>query len=189
MGIIDPLDIRSCYAESKRMGETLCMDYYTQYGVPCKIVRISHTFGPTMDIESDKRVFAEFVNSAVAGNDIVIRSDGKTERPFCYITDCIIAIIYVMFNGKKGEAYNINRMDSFYSIEEIAQMIVELLGRKINYKFEIREKSKDYIESINNIAHPSNKKLVDLGWIPRTEIKEGFRRTIDFFQTTNMEGE
>lgn len=189
MGILDPLDIRSCYAEGKRMGETFCMDYYTQYGVPCKIVRISHTFGPTMNIQSDKRVFAEFVSNAVAGNDIVIRSDGKAERPFCYITDCIMAIICVLFKGEKGKAYNVNRMDSFYSIKEIAEMIVDIQERKINYRFEMREKAKDYIESINNVAHPSNKKLVELGWVPKIEIKEGFRRTIEFFQTADNEGE
>lgn len=79
---IDPLSPRACYAESKRLGETLCRAYYDQYEVPVKIVRIAHTYGPGISLD-DGRSFADFIGAVVHGTDIVMNSDGSARRPFC----------------------------------------------------------------------------------------------------------
>ena len=85
LGTIDPLDIRSCYSESKRMGETLCKSYYEQYQIPVTCLRIFHTYGPTLDYHHDQRVFSEFVKSVIENNQIVMKSTGEAKRAFCYV--------------------------------------------------------------------------------------------------------
>lgn len=178
MGIVDPLDIRSCYAESKRMAENWCKCFYVQYDVPCKIARISHTFGPTMDIQNDRRVFSEFVKNAIEGDNIIIKGDGNAMRPFCYISDCIRGIIYVTLLGKNGEAYNVNRTDTVYSIREVADIVSKVTDYRSTVMFEKRIKDNTYVESINNLAYPCNEKILNLGWKPLVSIEEGFEKTI-----------
>ena len=94
-GYIDVLNVRSCYAESKRMGENLCVAYHQQYNVPTKIVRIFHTFGPSMTM-NDGRVFGDFCKNIVKGEDIVMNSDGSAVRLFCYVSDAIVAYLKVL---------------------------------------------------------------------------------------------
>lgn len=88
-GAMDTLDIHNCYSESKRMAETMCKAWFQEKGVPTKIVRIWHTYAPTMNVESDPRVFASFVKDIVNGKDIIMKSDGSVKRSFCYISDAI----------------------------------------------------------------------------------------------------
>ena len=83
-GFIDPTDVRSCYGESKRMGETMCISYFHQFNIPSKIVRPFHTYGPGMQLD-DGRVFADFVSDIVNGKDIVMKSDGSAIRAFCIL--------------------------------------------------------------------------------------------------------
>lgn len=91
-GAIDPLDVRSCYAESKRVGETLCAAYARQFGVPAKVVRPSHTYGPGVFL-NDGRVFASFVSDVLNDKNIVLKSDGKANRCFLYLSDAFAVIL------------------------------------------------------------------------------------------------
>lgn len=84
-GAMNTLDFHNCYSESKRMAETMCKAFQVQYKVPTKVVRISYTYAPTMDIENDARVFASFVKNIVNRQDIVMKSSGAGKRSFCYI--------------------------------------------------------------------------------------------------------
>ncbi len=86
-GYLDPTDLRSCYGESKRMGENMCKCWNYQYNVPTMVVRPEHTYGPTMDLENDKRVFSEFVSDVINNRNIVVKSDGTAVRTFTYISD------------------------------------------------------------------------------------------------------
>ena len=92
-GPLDPLSARSCYAEGKRGGETLCVCWHAQFGVPAKVVRLSHTYGPGMEL-NDGRVFADFVADLVSRRDICLKSDGRARRPFCYLADATVAFPY-----------------------------------------------------------------------------------------------
>ena len=181
-GFLDPMDIRSCYAESKRMGESLCKSYFAQYGVPAVVARIFHTYGPTMNINGDKRVFAEFVGDVVNSRDIVIKNDGLSKRPFCYIADATTAFMRILVGGQSGEAYNVSNNRGIVSVNDLANVLISLFPeRRLGIRYEARRECDDYIESANLKTGNSLvdvSKLEELGWGPRVSLEEGFRRTI-----------
>ena len=183
LGEMDPLNIQSCYGESKRMGETMCKAYKVQYGVPTKIARICHTYGPTMDFENDPRVFAAFVKNIIHGEDIIMKSDGSSKRAFCYIVDALTAIFTILLKGIDGEAYNVCNTSQFYSIKEFAQILVPLrTDKQINVIVHKREATENYTESpVQNEFPSSDCKLRELGWNPSCSVEEGFRRVIRAF--------
>ena len=186
-GPSDPLDIRYCYGEGKRMGECFCKCFERQYEVPVKIVRLGHTYGPTMDLKNDKRVFAEFVSNIVANEDIVIKSDGSPMRAFCYIADAIAGFFKVLLDGKNGEAYNIANKNGLISIRELAETLISLYPEKgLAFKYVPRSVDDDYIESTQKKHNiPDTEKLEKLGWECRYGINEGFSRTINSFLVEN----
>lgn len=183
-GYVDPLDIRNCYSESKRMGETMCKAWQHQFGVPTRMARIFHTYGPTMDIVHDNRVFSEFVSDIVSNRNIRMKSDGTPVRPFCYIADAVVAFLLILLDGKDGEAYNVCNSECLISIKSLAELLVTLVpqkGLKVIYK--PREKDEVYMENKapNEIAADITK-LKSLGWCPAFSLKEGFSRTINSFE-------
>lgn len=176
-GYLDPTDIRSCYAESKRMGETMCVSWYKQYGIPTKIVRPFHTYGPGMDLD-DGRVFADFVSNIVNNENIVIKSDGKTVRSFCYIADAVAAFLYILFNGTNGNAYNITNDHGRISIKNLAELLVALFPEKKIKIVQQFRKNELYLESKITNNNVDINKLKKLGWTCYYSIKAGFKRTI-----------
>ncbi len=176
-GPLDPLNVRSSYAEGKRAGETLCACWHAQFGVPVKIVRISHTNGPGMELD-DGRVFADFVADIVARRDIVLKSDGSARRPFCYLADATVAYFSVLLNGTNGEAYNVGA-EIETSILDLAEMLCRLFPDR-NCKVTRRQRVQDdpYITSQVVGGHFDISKIRKLGWEPKTSIEEGFRRTV-----------
>ena len=147
-GSLDPLDLRSVYGESKRMAETLCKAYYSQYNVPIKIARIAHTYAPTMDLRNDSRVFAEFVKNIVDGKNIVMKSDGKGMRAFCYIVDAVIGYFKILLEGKNGEAYNVANNKEVISIVDLARLLIDMYPER-KLKLVIEKQSEIYLENKN----------------------------------------
>ena len=183
-GSLDSMNIRNCYSESKRMGELLCKAYNVQYGLNTVVARLAHTYGPTMDLENDKRVFTEFVRNIVNNENIVIKSSGTTERIFCYAQDAVDAFLLLLEKGQGGEAYNLYNNSQRVSIRELAERLVALYPEK-NLKV-IYEKRDDvnYLECpVEKPIHMSTAKLEALGWKPRYSIEEGFKLTIDYFES------
>lgn len=183
-GSMDPLDIHNCYSESKRMSETICKAFQVQYQVPAKIARIAHTYAPTMDIQNDPRVFSSFVKNIIAGEDIVMKSDGTGRRSFCYITDAVAGYFTILFDGKEGEAYNVCNTSQFISIRELAERLAALYPEK-GLKVIRRERSKEEAYTENTLLtdceqSPNNSKLEALGWKAEVGIEEGFRRVIEY---------
>lgn len=183
MGPVDPMDVRSCYSESKRMGETLCKCYAHQYGLNIKVARPAHTYGPTMDIENDERVFAEFVANAVKGKDIIMKSDGSAERTFCYIVDATIAFFTIMLKGENGEAYNVVNKNATVSIKELGEIVASLSYSKGSRVItELRKNDDTYLENKHKRhSTMSTSKLEALGWCCNYSITQGFARTIKSF--------
>lgn len=180
-GYIDPLDVRSCYAESKRLGETMCISWMHQYDVPVKIIRIFHTYGPGMKLD-DGRVFADFVSDVVNGRDIVMRSDGKAIRAFCYLSDAIIAFFTVILKGEIGQAYNVGNDKAEISVIDLANLLVSLYPeRKLKAIKQDESVTPGYLKSPFNRHVPDINKIKQLGWIPQINLNEGFRRTIESF--------
>lgn len=184
LGIIDPLEIHSCYSESKRMAETLCNSFMHQYGVPVKILRIWHTYAPTMNINQDPRVFASFMKNVLNGQDIEIKSDGSGKRTFCYIADAIAGLFIILTRGGDGEAYNICNTDQFVSIRDLAAVLA-VLRQDVDIKviWKPRPADEHYTENtaIGQIA-PSNEKLKKLGWEAKYDIQTGFGRVLSYLK-------
>lgn len=182
-GWVDPMEIRSCYSESKRMGEAMCKAWSHQYGVPACTVRIYHSYGPTMDLEHDARVFAEFVRNVRDGNDIIMKSDGAAVRPFCYLVDAVDAFLRILEKGAKGEAYNLANSEATVSIKELAQILARLAPAKgLRVICQTRQENADYLESKDVFAATINTdKLKSLDWSPRYSVEKGFSRTVRFF--------
>ncbi len=179
-GVINPLDDNSCYTESKRLGETLCKAFSKEYGLKTKIARIAHTYGPTLDLANDQRVFADFIRNIVNNNNIILKSDGLSMRSFCYLSDATEAFFRILLNGESGEAYNVCNTKQKISIIELANILVNLYPEKnlkvIKHRRDISEK---YTEYKNNDVSILNDKLKSIGWNPKHDIKNGFNRTIE----------
>lgn len=180
-GESNPTDLRACYSESKRMGETMCIAFHHQYKVPVKIVRIFHTYGPGLNLD-DGRVFADFVCNIVQGNNITLNSDGSAVRSFCYISDATIGFFKILLNGKDGETYNLGNPNATTSILDLAKTLISLFPeRYIKLILNVKE-SENYLKSSINRVCPNIDKIKSLGWIPTINITEGFTRTIKSFE-------
>ncbi|MCL2617992.1 MAG: NAD-dependent epimerase/dehydratase family protein [Defluviitaleaceae bacterium] len=179
-GWIDPLDLHSCYDEGKRAGESLCAAYFRQKGVNSVIARIAHTYGPTMDIEGDPRVFASFIKNALRGENIEIKSDGTAKRLFCYISDATAAYFKLLIDGKPGEAYNVCNTEESISIRQLGEIVSNISG--VDFIFKERCASEMYLNDSNpdNITF-LNDKLIALGFEFKVGAVEGFKRVLDYF--------
>lgn len=180
MGYLDPLQVRSCYAESKRMGETMCISWMYQFKVPVKIVRPFHTYGPGMPA-GDGRVHADFVEDIVHGRNIVMRSDGTAVRAFCYVADATRGFFRVLLQGKEGEAYNVGNDQCEMSIKELAETLVNLFPEKKLAVIQSSPGLSGYMPSRVSRISPDISKIKSLEWSPVTGIKEGFHRTVESY--------
>lgn len=175
-GYLDPLAVRACYGESKRMGENMCVSYAHQYNLPIKILRPFHTYGPGMKLD-DGRVFADFVKNIVHNENIKLSSDGSAERSFCYLADAVIGFFTVLLKGDVNQAYNIANPYQTITIKNLAQLLVKLFPEKKLCATFVEQKE-NYLQSpiLSPIADIS--KITALGWRPTTTIENGFKKTI-----------
>jgi nucleoside-diphosphate-sugar epimerase len=180
-GPLDPTDVRSCYGESKRLGENLCIAYSHQHKVPAKIVRPFHTYGPGMRLD-DGRVFADFVADVVANRPIALKSAGTATRSFCYLADAVLGFFTVLFQGAVGQAYNVGDPDSEISIRGLAELLVGIFPeRGLKVVAETAPRDNNYLVSSVNRSCPDIARIRKLGWRPTTRIGDGFRRTVQSY--------
>lgn len=176
-GPVDPMDVRSCYGESKRMGETMCVAWHAQYGVPARVARPFHTYGPGMSLD-DGRVFADFVADIIAGRDIVMKSDGRATRAFCYLADAAAGFFTVLLKGTSGEAYNVGNDKAESSILDLALRLVALFPEKDLRVVQQPVPTDGYLQSKISRGCPEISRARVLGWEPTTTIEDGFKRTV-----------
>jgi len=182
MGRLDPAALRACYAEGKRVGETLCVAYAHQYGVPTRIVRPFHTYGPGMAL-NDGRVFSDFVGDIVAGHDIVMKSNGRAVRPFCYISDATRGFFTALLLGTDGQPYNVANPAAEVSVRELAETLVAgFPERALKVVRTDRDPGDPYLESPAPRSGLDVSRLKRLGWVPSTSIVDGFQRTVRSFE-------
>lgn len=182
-GIIDCMDGRSCYPESKRAAESLCKSYYLQYGVNFNSVRIAHTYGPNMKLDNDGRVMADLIGFVTKGKNIVLKSQGNALRAFCYITDTLLGLMYILFYGEKADAYNLANEKEEISIYSLAEILIEISQNKdlkIDYEI-LNNQSNIYCNYIRIGLNTS--KLESLGWQPTIGLKDGLTRIFRAFQS------
>jgi len=162
----------------------MCIAWLHQFGVPVKIARIFHSYGPGVQLD-DGRVFADFIKNIVNSQNIVLNSSGSAERPFCYISDCIAALLFIMLKGEIGDAYNVANVTEYLSVKKLAELLVKLFPEK-KLRVELNtpiDHASGYIRSKIEQACPNVDKIMELGWEPKISVSEGFRRTIEFIQT------
>lgn len=174
-GYVDNTDPRSSYPLGKRAAEYLCTAYAKEYNVPVKIARLTQTFGAGVSAD-DNRVFAQFARSVIAGSDIIMHTKGESAKPYCYTTDCISAILYILLKGQNGDAYNVANQDTYISIREMAEFLRDNFNP--NIKVIIEEHPEMGYAPVTKL-HLSSEKLMALGWTPKYDLKEMFRRLID----------
>lgn len=178
VGAVDPLDPRSCYAESKRMGEALCLAWKCQHGVPVKIARPYHVYGPGMSLD-DGRVFADFVADVVADRDITLYSAGTATRSFCYLAEATGAFFRILLDGEAGQAYNVGNPDAEISIRDLAAVLAGLdPDARLKVVTVGRDAGAAYMPSAIERSCPDIGRITALGWKPVIGIEEGFARTI-----------
>jgi len=177
-GTQDPLEIYACYSESKRLCETLCAAYFRQYGVQAVIARISHTYGPGIDL-NDGRVFSDLLSDSLAGRDIRLHSQGTSSRPFCYIADATFAFLILLLEGDSGNAYNVG-MDSEITILDLARLIAGMSSREGTVV--LLPEDNDKKKEIRASGHFDIAKIKKLGWHPKTTPEIGFRRVLSHFR-------
>lgn len=178
LGYVDPLVIRNGYPEAKRASEFLGRAYSEKRNVQFISARLAQTFGAGVE-KDDSRVFAQFIRSAMANEDLVLHTDGSSMGNYCYTRDVIEALLLLILNGKNGEAYNVVNEETNVSIKNMATLVSTNFGTG-KVKIIIPEKSMGYATKVN--LHLSGEKLRKLGWRPTYGLKEMFARTIESFR-------
>lgn len=178
-GPVDYASPRACYPAGKRASETLCQCYIAQYGADAVIVRPCHIFGPTM-MQSDSRAASEFFRNAAVGKSIILKSAGLLERSQCHVADAVEGILYVLFRGVNGQAYNVADKNYQMTILEFAQKIAEAANVPCCFADPSIVEAAGY--SVVERAVLSADKLRGLGWQPRYGIRDGIRETIDILR-------
>ncbi|HEX8163324.1 MAG TPA: UDP-glucuronic acid decarboxylase family protein [Pyrinomonadaceae bacterium] len=178
-GHVNPIGIRACYDESKRVAETLMMDYHRQNGVDIRIARIFNTYGPRM-LEDDGRVVSNFIVQALRGEELTLYGTGNQTRSFCYVDDLVEAFVRLMNKGA-GAGYDVNAPVNLgnpgeFTIRQLAEEIARLCGREVKIKFcplpqdDPKQRQPDI-----------SRAQALLGWTPRVHLSEGLQKTIDYF--------
>jgi UDP-glucuronate decarboxylase len=181
-GNVNPIGFRSCYDEGKRCAETLFFDYRRQHNMPIKVVRIFNTYGPRMH-PHDGRVVSNFIVQALKGEDITIFGDGGQTRSFCYVDDLVNGMLRMMESSPDVTGpVNIGNPGEF-TIRELAELIIEMTATKSKIRFEPLP-SDDPRQRKPDIS----KAKALLGWEPKTQLREGLKLTIAYFDKALSEG-
>lgn len=175
-GYIDILHPRSSYPESKKLAESLCSAYYTEYSLPVKTARLVQTIGAGVDI-NDNRVFVQFAKSIINSEDIILHTTGESSRSYCYITDAITAILVLLERGQNGESYNVANSKTNASIRQMAEM---LSNKYINSNLKFELDNKCYPPSSK--LHVDTSKLNALMWEATVNLETMYDRLISAFK-------
>lgn len=184
-GVVDPTSVRSCYPESKRMAENLCVSYQQQYGIDCRIVRIAHTYGPGM-LLSDGRVVGDFLGNVVNRQNITMNSDGSGTLALTYIADVIAGIFYALLKFEGG-VYNVSNSNETVTVKQLAQILCEIFAE---YGIELvmnipKEKPAGYLNY--KLGFLRSDKAIAEGWSPKVDLRSGMQRTVRYFEEMREE--
>lgn len=175
-GCVNPIGIRSCYDEGKRMAETLFFDYHRQHDLDIKVIRIFNTYGPNMNPD-DGRVVSNFIVQALKGEDITIYGDGNQTRSFCYVDD-LVEGMYRMMNSREGFTGPVNLGNpGEFTMLELADKVIGLTGSR----------SRIIHKELPSDDPAQRKPVIDLAkteldWEPHIMLEEGLKRTIRYFE-------
>ena len=183
-GLVSCTGPRACYDESKRFGETLCVVFAQQHGIPAKMARPFNNYGPGLKI-TDKRVVSDFARDILAGRDIVMFSDGKPTRTFCYSADAITGYYKVLVKGQPGEPYNVGIDRPEISINELAERMIararDLFGYRGRLVHAPNVEANYLVDNPNRRCPNIDKGRAQLGYHPTILVDEGLRRSLIWY--------
>jgi nucleoside-diphosphate-sugar epimerase len=175
-GNVNPVGPRSCYDESKRFAESLTMEYFRQFQLNARIVRLFNTYGPRNDPQ-DGRVVPNFINQALRGEPITIYGDGSQTRSFCYVSDLVRGLQLAMFTeGTQGEVINLGNPDE-RTVREFAQIVREICASAAPLVFQPGR-----VDDPGRRCPDISKARALLGWEPTVSLHEGLSKTIEYFR-------
>lgn len=180
-GNVNPIGLRSCYDEGKRLAETLMMDYHRQNKVDIRIARIFNTYGPRM-LENDGRVVSNFIVQALNGEPLTLYGEGQQTRSFCYVNDLLEGLIRLMNADDFHQPVNLGNPGEF-TIKQLAQLVIELCGSDSRFAYlplpedDPRQRKPDI-----------SRAQALLGWNPTIPLREGLEQTIDDFRKRKGKG-
>lgn len=178
LGYIDLQAVRSCYPESKRMCECLCLAYAEEYGVNTRIARLAQTFGAGIQ-DTENRVFAQFARSAIQGKNIVLHTYGKSEGNYVYTRDAVRALLLLLVKGERAGVYNISNEKNHMTIAEMAELVAGRIAKgTIDVEFDVPEDGTIYGYAADAKLFLDSEKMMDLGWKPEVDMIEAFERMI-----------
>lgn len=176
-GHVNPIGVRACYDEGKRVAETLLMDYHRQHGVEIRIARVFNTYGPRSAI-NDGRVISNFITQALRGEELTVYGDGKQTRSFCYVDDMVDGIIRLMEHGDGAFTGPVNLGNpGEFTILELAERIIAMTGSRSGLAFKPLP-SDDPVQRRPDITLARQ----HLGWEPRVPLEIGLARTVEYFR-------
>lgn len=182
-GGINSLELRSCYPESKKLGENMCIAYKEQYDVNVKIIRPSYTYGPGMTI-NDPRVQCEFMKKVLNEEDIVMKSDGSMKRTYTYVADVVAGIFYAVLEGK-DVVYNVANETAIISIKELAETIINSEPNAKSKVITQIQEQKGWSRVKPKILNCD--RLKEIGWNPIVTVEDGIKRTMEYHITMKKE--
>jgi UDP-glucuronate decarboxylase len=183
-GFVSSTGPRACYDESKRYGETLCVNFAQQRDVPVSIVRPFNNYGPGLRID-DGRVVPDFASDVLAGRDITMLSDGSAQRTFCYVADAVDGYFRVLVRGRRGEPYNIGADRPEVSMRELAERVAAVGRDLVGYTGKVvvgTSDDPDYLTDNPNRRCPViDKARAELGYEPEVDLDQGLERALRWY--------
>lgn len=182
-GFVSCTGPRAVYDESKRLGETLTMTYWRLFETPGKIIRPFNVYGPGQRLD-DGRIIPDLMSAALERRPLVLYSDGRATRSFCYALDFVAALLLLMVSGRNGEAYNAGNDEAETSMASVAELMSEIAGTS---SVEYRVSSDPHYLTDNPVRRrPDLTKLrATVPWSPRVPLREGLRRTLESYRSAS----
>ena len=179
VGIIDHLNVRASYSESKRLCECLCASYANEYGLDIKIARLAQTFGAGIPL-SDNRMPIQFARSVVEKKNIILHTEGKSISNFVYLSDAIEGILTILTKGIKGCAYNVCNDQETRSVREIAELVCsDVADGEIRVQIEIMD-NMGYAPDVD--MYLNSEKLRKLGWEAKVSMIDAYKRLVCYLK-------
>ena len=178
-GRLNLSNARACYNESKRTSEAMCQSYIAEHGTKVKIARLCRIFGPTM-LESDSKASSQFIKKAIAGEDIVLKSEGNQYFSYTYVADAVMGLLTVLLNGEIGVAYNVSSEKTNVHLKDFAQLCAETCGKDVVFDLPSEAERKGFSVAMQAIL--ANDRIKSIGFEPKYEMKDAVRRTVEILK-------
>ncbi len=174
---------RACYDESKRLAETLCTLYHGLYGVPVKVIRPFNVYGPGQRLD-DRRIVPDLISAALERKPLVLYSDGRATRAYCYIRDAARAIWTILLSEAAGEAFNVGNDERETTVAELAETVREIAGPPYPpVEYRVSGEAHYLTDNPQRRCPDLTKLRTRFGWTPKVPLREGLERTLRSYRT------